>query len=877
MYSFKNLISNISLFLILASGKINAKETVNILINKPDIGENQYLDNYNELMNQFFTNNNIEDVEVKFSYCAPDDYDGTNILNLYKEFKSPYTLDIEYAKSFNCIIRELKRSNYDLMILDDRFLFSDNSYLDNTVLQSEFSYSKVIDYLAEYNIVNENINFHDRNILKDGKGDTELLYGLPYELDFDVLYYHDVDEGLKDSLSLKVKELQSDEKVNDIVSAGLKNNDELFNLLAEFLSYQYGLPKENDPESYTSLYKDKEILNSLRKYMKGLMGSDIEKTLSTTVEEAYTNFAEGKKPLLKGKASYYNGLNQNPEIIVKASALPENKSVITEKYVVMNRNSLKPKETLQQIALQLTSKEMQYYRALQFGSIPTFDFKNLSEDATSYCQAHAEMCELLKTISPIRIRNIVRKRNYSASFLESRLIVPTALRESLTDSSNDIVQKAFLNILDISNKNFEQTKVDLFLIMFLVLNVITIIIAILLFLVILKVYRNRKHPYIKAVSPQLTNLTILGIILKIIYPYFFLLIDTRFLCRMSVIVNFEINNITFIPLFAIIFRIYYIYTNISSVSYGKKLHDKRLIIYILIGLVIAFFAAYGISYFGYFNLTTTGSLTDNRFMTCMYDFKANLIITNSYTLILFVIMMAMTIRVRKLSKKYGDTTFIFFIILLLLSSCLSESAYAAFFKTDGGSSVTNYSIVLIYIHMIFSMITVHFLIGKRLLYIRKHPVKNKEKLYKKDFNNINNLVEFIPIKKNDSSSFTYFDSSNGVSSTGNKSINKSSMAKTYIRMDGDMEGQYDNDSNYRAFTQSLHKYLSEDEDEDMNQDKVNMDKQNNMNYNSSYNTSNFNNSNYNTSDFNNNYGNYSFNSNNKNSFYYYNELNNNIK
>ena len=234
--------------------------------------------------------------------------------------------------------------------------------------------------------------------------------------------------------------------------------------------------------------------------------------------------------------------------------------------------------------------------------------------------------------------------------------------------------------------------------------------------------------------------------------------------------------------------------------------------------------------------------------------------------------MAMTIKVHKLSKKYGDTRFILFIVLLLLASFFSQIGFAAFFKTDGASSVTASSMVLILIHIIFSIVTVYFLIGNRLRFIKKHPIRNRKKLYKNDFSNINNLVNFIPMKMNDNSSFTFFDSSTGLNTS------KNSTSNAYVIMsDPNLNSNLNNnsssiaiDTSYRSFGQSINKYLSDDGKNMMSPSP----KDNIGNINASF-YNYYKNSNYsfiNTDNLSGSNNNCSENNSTKNSYYYFNKL-----
>jgi len=624
----------------------NAKETINILINKPDFDENEYLEKYNEVINQYFVMNKIDEYDIKFSYCTPTTTDGEHLSQIYKDVESPFSIDVEYARNFNCTLRELKNSKYDIMILDDRFLYGDNSYVDYVLLKNEFGFNKLSDFYVDYNSYNninkEDISYHDIDILNDGKIDSiKNLYGLPYELDFDLLYYHTSNVESKDLLSLKVTDssFKNNNISEEILSAGFNDKDELFNFFSEFIRYQYNKPIKNDPKSYEFLCNNEavELYDFFRKYVLRFTGTDIEKTLSTTIEEAYTTFLHDEHKLFRGKASHYKKLKENPNISIQINSLPNEITVMTEKYVVINKNSLKSIEDLLKIAHILSSKEMQIYRSIHMGSIPTFKFKELSSDEAilSFCQLNLEMCEILNKLNPIRIRNIYIKNCYSASYLETRLIAPLELTKTLIDPTKQYAKIAFMNLLDISSSSFtDEMKITVDLIIFMILYVLTIVIAIFLLGLMIKVYFNRKHPYIKAMSPQLTNLTIFGIILRLIFPYFYSIVNTKFLCHLGVVLNFFVNNIVYLPLFAIIFRIYYIYTKVSNVSIGRKLNDRHLIAYIIITLIISVIIYSFITYFDQFNIETNGSIKTTRLVICFYNTWKYAIISGIYDFIL---------------------------------------------------------------------------------------------------------------------------------------------------------------------------------------------------------------------------------------------------
>jgi len=180
-------------------------------------------------------------------------------------------------------------------------------------------------------------------------------------------------------------------------------------------------------------------------------------------------------------------------------------------------------------------------------------------------------------------------------------------------------------------------------------------------------------------------------------------------------------------------------------------------------------------------------------------------------------MIYMTVKVHKLSKKYGDTKFILFIVLLLISSFIFEFGFASFFKTNGASSITPSSMVFFFVHIIVSIITVHYLIGNRLLYLRKHPMRNRRNLFNhKNLNNIHNLIDFIPMRKNETTSFNLY--SNDYSNTNSHSNIKDYMTTTtsssYLKYSSsgltNME-TVGNDNSAPLFSQTFQKYTTEND------------------------------------------------------------------
>eukprot|EP00833_Pecoramyces_ruminatium_P017929 jgi/Orpsp1_1/1191961/evm.model.d7180000089644.1 len=222
---------------IFSSIKVRAEDidTINVLITRPDIDEsNNYLDRYNKFVKDYILSKKIENsteipnVDIKFSYCNINPLDGETIYTVYNFQNSPRYVDIDYVRNSNCTITELKNSNYDLVIIDEKLLYSDISFLRNIVIEGSLLIRNINDYFEDFNHfnINNSIKHHDDELLKKGylnnsANDQKYLFGLPYELDYDLIYYYDEAESQKDLLLgdiLRNKTNESSKDFNGIIS-----------------------------------------------------------------------------------------------------------------------------------------------------------------------------------------------------------------------------------------------------------------------------------------------------------------------------------------------------------------------------------------------------------------------------------------------------------------------------------------------------------------------------------------------------------------------------------------------------------------------------------------------------------------------------------
>ncbi|KAG4086040.1 hypothetical protein H8356DRAFT_1736775 [Neocallimastix lanati (nom. inval.)] len=700
-----------------------------------------------------------------------------------------------------------------MMILDDKFMLSEEANVYFAPFKIFYTEKDLYKYFLNYDeyIRKDDVSFHDDNILqgsmltnKEPYVDNKGFYGIPYEIDFDTIFYKSSDDQINNYTYQNMKanddllllssftpepplledrfNVTSYPSVVDdgILSIGLGNNDEMLNLFSEYIHLKYNvksIPKGDQKSDFFSfLLNEKtsnEFYNSFKEFLIKYTGSNLNKTLTTSVQDSYNSFINNEKKFLKGKASNYVSLkNTYSNIIIRS--LPNDISVINRKYLVINSDSKKDKNMLVQLALQLTSQEIQLYRAKEFGNLPTFDFKRKTPDdyTTLYCNSYPELCKLIRESNPIDITKLFQRGDNSASVMEVRLIMPSTLKTGISSNNYTIFNNTFINILNLESHSL--TKFYKNNPIFLVQDILTLSIILILIIVVIMVHIHRKHPYLKAISPFLSNLTVIGMILNISVSKTMFFVNTELLCQLIYVIRNFTLNLTNFPMFAIIFRIYYIYTNISKVNFGKKLNDRRLLIIITIAIIFFLILTSVIIFSDPFYVTTFGSFFPSRNKNCYSKNQTgyfNFIII--YVILTFILMLIMTVRTIKVSRQFGEVKYILFIVLLLFSSIIYEFIYMslmAILRSD-----TFYLIAHI-VYMLCCLCCVYLLVGYRLIYVLKHPIKNGT--YKGNdinndyFNTTINIVDFIPLKKNRIGNFPFFKQSKGHDSNGTFSIVK---------------------------------------------------------------------------------------------------------
>jgi len=620
MYSTIGIIIFINL--VLYFERVNSKiNNIKVLLKEPDKVEENYFDinKLSTITNEFFKNNtSVRDVNIEYSYCRH------RIINSKLKSNSRYINylnDTSYVNYSNCIIKELQSNTYDMMILDDRFLFSDQSLIENFNIEKLFNARKIHQYyedLIDY-IKQEDLIHHDSDILYDGYFDNR-LYGIPYEFDYDLLYYK-MDGKKKKSINETTKWESLSKNLKLHIPLG--DNEELLKMFVEYIKTE-----DNSPVDFT--IKFREYILSLENF-NSLLISDIEKS--------FNEFINNYNVIYKGKASYYPYMISK-RLITDVKLPPSQYSVVNQKYLIINKNSCVNKDILMKVALQLTSKEMQIIRAETFGSIPTFDFgQKLNDvDIARYCEQYSKICSLSEIVRQVRIKDTFCRNEISAPFIETRLLFPTILRNYLIDGKREPVHLVYSNIF-----KAKMTTLDTFDTYTSLLFGFMTLYAIISFIMMRKVYKYREHPHMKVISPSLSILVIFGFIMFIYFPLFIIQVNNVLKCKIEFVFTELSLSLLLIPMFSATLRVYYIYTNSSKVNFGNGFNNNRifLAIAIILTVIVSLCLLFVFNY--EFYIISLKDILEYRYPLCNTMENKNIFIINYVVISILVSIVFITI------------------------------------------------------------------------------------------------------------------------------------------------------------------------------------------------------------------------------------------
>eukprot|EP00833_Pecoramyces_ruminatium_P014270 jgi/Orpsp1_1/1188302/evm.model.d7180000063756.2 len=703
------------LFLVLSFFSNAEKTTIKILTKSPDMPETLnaevWEENYNKLINEYFTEKTpFKDVEILFDFY---EYEPVN--------NSRSSIFFDYIQDVTAFLEE---GEYDMLLLDDKMLFIEESFMEtdwifyyhneHRKLTTEF-FMDLSSYTKD-----QDLSFNNKKLLNHARKDGG-LYALPYDMDFDVLYYKD-DNAIAKNMASKMESIYWDDVVHELLPSNplkisLGDDNDLLNLFSEYTVSHYDI--DGDPEFYKMFYNETadEFYKSFREFIYTYAGN-YNDTLGISLDDAYGFFMNGTSTFFKGKASHYSLLttttttnnnndnngngngnmntsntdnittnnnantdantnakanantnanpnantntnandnaNTNAKINTKSSnnvnsntngnangnakrdielnptvnnndinninkpvnsqvqlcLPPKHISAFTGNYLAVNNYSTLDKKLLVDVAVFLTSKDMQVFRAVNFGKVPSFDMskKTTDKDIENYCLFQADICNAVESMKDLDIKKVFKSK-YSVPFYEVEVILPVKIRKSLI-INNDLESIKF------NFENMHELLTEHLGIYGTIAYVFTIAMAILFFVIIYLVYKNRNHPYLKVISPMFCIIILFGCTLNMFKG--FQNLPPFFEMKPKIILIYEAFciNMIFVPMFAVTFRIYRIFKSETIIT--RALTNKRLgVITVLLMSVGIIFRCY-IVYKDEFYYLPFGSINQPRYPEATY-------------------------------------------------------------------------------------------------------------------------------------------------------------------------------------------------------------------------------------------------------------------
>jgi len=572
----------------------NGNETIlKILMKQPDeiYNPEEWSKIHEEKINEYLAENNknnseLKNIRISITYLEHSPYNSTNYQSSIIPTKSNSTItyseddedDSLYFLDFSDMVNKLEseeKQKYDFVVLDNYMLFSEIALIESELMSRFKNRKPTISYLLNLseNIekLEKEITFNDPRFLEDAKYNGQ-YYGLPYELDFNVLFYNNTSDNSNYlakrmstiSWSGLISSLMAIKSNNNKMTIGLTDDIDFLSYFMEFTSDKYNLSDQADPNFFELFYNktSDKVYKNFRDYLMSCSSNNITSAFQVTLNDAFTSFKEGRSAFIKGKASYYDifkkrvssieneeggeGVDEGKLNTFDVSLPPKFKSSIIEKYLCINKHSTHDVSLLTKIALQLTSKQMQLYRAEQFGSIPTFDISKRNDDinTNTYCQTHAKICDMIQNMKHVNLKSIFNSK-YSAPLIEIIALLPKHFRKCLVQNEINSMPDVFRSI------NEPLT------------NVMSIVNALCYILIIVTsaftgftmylINKYKTNPYIKVFTPSILIITMSGIILNIIKIFQYL--SPYFELKTRIVISIETlsDNLIYIPMIMIVY------------------------------------------------------------------------------------------------------------------------------------------------------------------------------------------------------------------------------------------------------------------------------------------------------------------------------------
>jgi len=702
MKNLTKILCSIASFSVLLTNAAPINETpdkiIKIFTQKPDVLSIKDWNNYSTSMKNFLTTITAENTSLR-------DYNFDFLIDDGKK---------NYEESTKSLVKEMKENKYDMFVVDDNFLFGDVAFIESNFVNSEYEREIHENYVDLTTIVKQDaISYHDAKILEGGYLDKH-LYALPYEKDFDLLYYHTADANIN---NLNLEKSTWDDLVS--VTGNYADDGEFLNT---FMEYTYTLKDLSGP-NYEVLYNEsaKDIYNLFKNFItkNSLQNTDIA---GNTIEKAYDAFQKNQSAFLKGKASYYKNLVQNSESKDVAAKLPpKNYSNIERKYLVINKNSKYDVNVLVEAALKLTSKEFQTYKAEQFGRLTTFDISKKDTDGSikTYAENHTDIVDFEGKIKPLHYREIFSDEK-SAPLLEIRTLLPQDIKKYLKEGKD----KDLTNVME-NTKKVLMDKSSVVHLPTILLYIPVIIFAIIAVAVTVLIFKYKNHPYMKIASPGYCILCVIGVTMNILSPLLKMEITSISSCKFLYIYETIYTDLMVFPLFAITYRIYTIYKNKSKDNKSKNLNKKVSAAFIIGLILMIIYSAICSLGFNEFHFMAYGTIDTYRQPVCeivKYTFLES--IERRINEFIYLVMVYLIIRTGRISKKFGEFKFIYFLFVI----GIMEYALRFILNNLPSNGYFGFYLISIIINAILNTFLIYYLVGSRLIYVIKHP--NESESYK---------------------------------------------------------------------------------------------------------------------------------------------------
>jgi len=682
--------------------KQEPEKKIKILTQKPDKINLKDWGNYCSSIKNYLTsitvdNTLIHDYDIDFSY------------------NEPKTGDKEYEENTKSLIKEMKESKYDMFIVDDNFLYGDVAFIESDFVNSEYDRSIHENFVDLTTKVDQNVlSYHDAKILEGAYLDKK-LYALPYEKDFDLLYYHNTDAAVN-NLDLEKSTWDDLLALNANTQPCSIDYADSGELLNTFMEYTYSLKDLSGP-NYEVLYNDtsKDIYNSFKNFVSKNSVPNTNIPNDYTLEKAFDTFSKKQSVFFKGKASHYHILvESNTNNDVAAKLPPKNYSNIKKRYLVINKNSLLDEKVLIEAALLLTSKEVQLYKAGEYGKIPTFDIGKKGTDASikTYTDKHANIVGFEEKIKPIHNREIFSGEN-SAPLLEIRTLLPLDIKNYLKESKDKDLTNALEN-----TKRVLMDKANVIHLPTILLYIPIIIFLLIAITVIFLIFKYRNHPYMKIASPGYCILCIIGVAMNIASPLLKMEATSIASCKFVYIYETVYTDLMIFPLVAITYRIYTIYKNKAKDNKSKNLNKKVSYVFIIGLIIMIIYSSCCALFLSDFHFVSYGTIDTYRQPVCenvKYTFLES--IERRVNELIYIIMIILIIKTGRISKKFGEFKYIYF----LFAIGIMEYALRFILSKLPSNSYFGFYLVSIIINGLLNIALIYYLIGSRLIYVMRHP------------------------------------------------------------------------------------------------------------------------------------------------------------